>query len=161
MLYEEGVTDGFCLLCLAVLCRRIGAYPQALARYKAINQQHPTNVECLRYLVHLCTELGRRDDAQKYMTELRKAERAAANEAAATTVAAQQRPGSALGSMASRPPPMQAPQGAEGGYDEKGSPISPGLNVPVTRGKVVVAKEDRHVHDDWGNEELGDDLLPM
>jgi intraflagellar transport protein 88 len=48
---------------------------QALARYKAIDAAHPGNAECLRYLVHLCSELGRRDDAQKYMEELRKAER--------------------------------------------------------------------------------------
>jgi hypothetical protein len=48
---------------------------QALARYKAIDAVHPGNAECLRYLVHLCSELGRRDDAQKYMEELRKAER--------------------------------------------------------------------------------------
>ncbi len=39
--------------------------PQALEKYKEINKSSPGNVECLRYLVHLCTELGRRDDAQK------------------------------------------------------------------------------------------------
>uniref|UniRef100_A0A7S0WZJ3 Uncharacterized protein n=1 Tax=Chlamydomonas leiostraca TaxID=1034604 RepID=A0A7S0WZJ3_9CHLO len=150
-------------LMVASCLRRIGAYPQALARYKAINQQHPTNVECLRYLVHLCTELGRRDDAQKYMTELRKAERAAAAEATATVVG-MPRPGSALGGMAGGPPPMQVPaqgSGMEPAFDANGMPLSPGLNVPVTRGKAVVAKEDRPGHDDWGNEELGDDLLPM
>lgn len=47
-----------------------------MAKYKEIHQSHPDNVECLRYLVHLCTELGRRDDAQEYMAKLRKAERA-------------------------------------------------------------------------------------
>jgi len=33
-------------------------------------------VECLKYLVHICSELGRRDDAQGYMEKLKKAERA-------------------------------------------------------------------------------------
>eukprot|EP00983_Pelagomonas_calceolata_P102824 1158848-Pelagomonas_calceolata.AAC.16 len=38
--------------------------------------------------------------------------------------------------------------------------MSAGLNVPVSQGKKVVAKVDGH-NDDWGDEELGDDLLPM
>ncbi|KAF5826309.1 hypothetical protein DUNSADRAFT_3650, partial [Dunaliella salina] len=63
-------------LMVASCLRRVGLYPQALARYKIIDSQHPNNVECLKYLVHLCTELGRRDDAQAYMERLRKAEKA-------------------------------------------------------------------------------------
>ncbi|KAJ9506505.1 hypothetical protein QJQ45_019632 [Haematococcus lacustris] len=136
-------------LMVASCYRRIGAYPQALAKYKEINTTHPTNAECLRYLVHLCTELGRRDDAQRYMTELRKAERAMAAEASAMTVAQH-------AAMAAAATPPQ-PAAANGGFTE--GELSPGLNVPVTRGKKVVAKEDAG-HDDWGNEELGDDLLP-
>ena len=31
---------------------------QALTKYKQIHASHPLNVECLRYLVHLCNELG-------------------------------------------------------------------------------------------------------
>ncbi|KAL6751897.1 hypothetical protein V8C86DRAFT_2529579 [Haematococcus lacustris] len=137
-------------LMVASCYRRIGAYPQALAKYKEINTTHPTNAECLRYLVHLCTELGRRDDAQRYMTELRKAERAMAAEASAMTVAQH-------AAMAAAATPQQ-PAAANGGFTE--GELSPGLNVPVTRGKKVVAKEDAG-HDDWGNEELGDDLLPQ
>ncbi len=52
-----------------------GALPLALSRYKQVHGLHPTNVECLRYLVHLCGELGRRDDAQEYAERLRRAER--------------------------------------------------------------------------------------
>jgi Tetratricopeptide repeat len=55
--------------------RRIGAIPQALAKYKEIHSSHPDNIECLRYLVHLCTDLGRRDDAHEYLARLRRAER--------------------------------------------------------------------------------------
>jgi hypothetical protein len=55
--------------------RRIGAIPQALAKYKEIHGSHPDNIECLRYLVHLCTDLGRRDDAHEYLARLRRAER--------------------------------------------------------------------------------------
>lgn len=56
-------------------CTSAGALPQALARYKQVHAAHPTNVECLRYLVHLCSELGRRDDAQEYAARLKRAER--------------------------------------------------------------------------------------
>ena len=31
---------------------------QALAKYKQIHSSQPLNVECLRYLVHICSELG-------------------------------------------------------------------------------------------------------
>jgi intraflagellar transport protein 88 len=142
---------------------------QALAKYKEINQSHPSNVECLRYLVHLCTELGRRDDAQKYMTELRKAEKAQAAEASAMTVAARTAAAGGMGNMGGGLPNGGgsgsilgggAARGGQGFLDD-GSPISPGLNVPVNKGKKVVAKEEAGGHDDWGNEELGDDLLPM
>lgn len=44
-------------------------------RYREIAGSHPDNVECLRYLVHLCQELGRADDCDKYMDMLRRAER--------------------------------------------------------------------------------------
>lgn len=47
------------------------------------------------------------------------------------------------------------------GFDMNGGVLSPGLNVPVTRGKKVVAKEEGGAGDDWGTEELGADLLPM
>lgn len=62
-------------LMVASCYRRIGQLPNALAKYKEIHVSHADNVECLRYLVHLCTELGRRDDAQDYITKLRKAEK--------------------------------------------------------------------------------------
>ena len=120
-------------------------------------------MECLRYLVHLCTELGRREDAQKYMTELRKAERAAAAEASAVTLAAQQRmqagsPSDHEGGSMMGSPMMNG--GGGGMMEDGGMNLNASLNVPVTTGKKVVAKEAGG-HDDWGNEELGDDLLPM
>jgi intraflagellar transport protein 88 len=40
-----------------------------------INTAHPDNVECLRYLVHLCSELGRRAEATEFMNKLKKAEK--------------------------------------------------------------------------------------
>ena len=135
-------------LMVASCYRRIGALPQALAKYKEINVMHPDNVECLRYLVHLCTELGRRDDAQEFITRLRKAEK---NQQAEATA------------MATRMQAMSnadADGGGERGFIDDGPDMMGGGGIPSSRGKKVVAK-DAGADDDWGNEALGDDLLPM
>jgi uncharacterized membrane protein YgcG len=50
-------------------------------------ESHPENVECLRYLVHIYTDLGRKDEVHDYVVKLRKAEREQ-GEAAATMAAA-------------------------------------------------------------------------
>ena len=125
-----------------------------LSRYKEINVLHPDNVECLRYLVHLCTELGRRDDAQEYITRLRKAEKNQQAEATAAatrmqTTSEQQQQGGGAGG------------GADRGFVDDGPDMMQG-GIPASRGKKVVAKSDAMGEDDgWGNELLGDDLLPM
>lgn len=61
-------------LMVASCYRRTGAYSEALAKYKAILSKNPDNIECLRYLVHMCTSLGRRDEVLGYEARLRKAE---------------------------------------------------------------------------------------
>lgn len=133
-------------LMVASCFRRIGAFPQALAKYKEIHASHPDNVECLRYLVHLCTELGRRDDTQEYMNALRKAEKQQQAEATAMATAMQNQQ-------------QQQEMGGGNGYAMEVDSMSGLSNVPVHRGKKVIAKEGGD--DDWGNEQLGDDLLPM
>lgn len=62
-------------LMVASCYRRTNNLPAALGKYKQIHTAHPDNVECLRYLVHLCSELGRRQEAADYMTKLKKAEK--------------------------------------------------------------------------------------
>ena len=54
-----------------------GAYPAALAKYQEIHKARPENVECLRYLLHIYTEMGHKEEVQEYAVKLRKAERAA------------------------------------------------------------------------------------
>eukprot|EP00798_Chlamydomonas_sp_ICE-L_P011789 gene11790-14911_t len=147
-------------LMVASCHRRIGAFPQALSKYKEINESHPDNVECLRYLVHLCTELGRRDDAQEYMNRLRKAEKLQQQEATAMATAMQRSEDEQNGEGM-----MGGGYGGGGnqGYMDEAGDSMAGLSssVPQHRGKKVVAKEHGNDNDDWGNEQLGDDLLPM
>lgn len=50
-------------LMVASCYRRVHNIPGALHKYKEVHARHPDNVECLKYLSHLCTELGRRAEA--------------------------------------------------------------------------------------------------
>jgi intraflagellar transport protein 88 len=145
----------------------------SFCQYKDIHRQHPENIECLRYLVHICTDLGHKEEIQDYAVQLRKAERALAQaqEAAAKAhvyAAAGEPETSAPGSLegkAARPS-----SGANGVRQErvgKEAPVvfAPAAALPPRPGtagrKVKMGVKERSVEDEWGSEELGDDLLPM
>mmetsp|Transcript_17885 Transcript_17885/g.50068 ORF Transcript_17885/g.50068 Transcript_17885/m.50068 type:complete len:786 (+) Transcript_17885:210-2567(+) len=138
-------------LMVASCYRRIGAYPQALAKYKEIHAAHPENVECLRYLVHICTDLGRKDEVHEYVVKLRKAERLAAaeTEAARTAIAERAAAEEERDSVtANMPKPRDLPD------------AGPAYQAPAVNAKKANV-QNKVNDDDWGNEELGDDLLPM
>ncbi|KAM8854965.1 intraflagellar transport protein 88 homolog isoform 1-T1 [Spinachia spinachia] len=61
-------------LMVASCYRRSGNYQKALETYKDIHRKFPENVECLRFLVRLCTDMGLQD-VQEYATKLKKAEK--------------------------------------------------------------------------------------
>merc|ERR1711988_1020191 len=63
-------------LMVASCHRRIQNFQQALQIYQDIHEEYPENVECLRYLVHICDDLGKKDQVHDYVVKLRKAERA-------------------------------------------------------------------------------------
>lgn len=52
--------------------RRMGAYQQALELYKKVHAQAPENIECIRYLVNICNDLGLKDEMHEYLSKLRK-----------------------------------------------------------------------------------------
>ena len=52
----------------------IGNYQQALQCYKQIHKRFPENLDCLRFMVRLCNDLGLKE-AQDYSLILRKAEK--------------------------------------------------------------------------------------
>jgi len=62
-------------LMIASCYRRSGNYQQALETYKTIHKRFPDNVECLKFLVRICTDLGLKD-VQDYAQKLKKAEKA-------------------------------------------------------------------------------------
>lgn len=146
-------------LMVASCCRRVGNFTLAMSKYREIHRAHPHNVECLKYLVHLCTDLGQKEEVQEYVVKLRKAERLAQEAASAQNTMVEdsampagwreQAPGGAAGlkdfaqtqAPAAEPPsPFQAPRKDQRLASEGEKPKDDG--------------------DEWGNEMLGDDLLP-
>ena len=63
-------------LMVASCHRRSGDYQLAFEIYRMIHADFPDNIECLRYLVHICDDLGKKDQVHEYVVKLRKAERA-------------------------------------------------------------------------------------
>ncbi|XP_036065716.1 intraflagellar transport protein 88 homolog isoform X2 [Oryzias melastigma] len=62
-------------LMVASCYRRIGNYQKALETYQNINRKFPDNVECLHFLVRLCTDMGLKE-VQDYAIKLKKVEKA-------------------------------------------------------------------------------------
>ena len=62
-------------LMIASCYRRAGNYHKALDTYKAVHRRFPENVECLKFLVKLCSDMGLKE-AGEFALELKKAERA-------------------------------------------------------------------------------------
>ena len=63
-------------LMVASCHRRSGDYALAFEIYRAIHADFPDNIECLRYLVHICDDLGKKDLSHDYVVKLRAVERA-------------------------------------------------------------------------------------
>ncbi|KAJ3218670.1 Intraflagellar transport protein 88 [Clydaea vesicula] len=61
-------------LMIASCFRRNGNYQKAFENYKKIHEKFPDNVECLRFLVRICTDLGMKD-VHDYINKLAKAEK--------------------------------------------------------------------------------------
>ena len=60
---------------LSVLCcRRAGNYHKALETYKTVHRKFPDNIECLKFLVKLSSDMGLKE-AGEYAMELKKAEK--------------------------------------------------------------------------------------
>lgn len=143
-------------LMVASCYRRIGAYPLALNKYKDIHRSHPENIECLRYLVHICTDLGRKEEVHDYVVKLRKAERSQAQEP--PTRAPQQQEYSDYTGQGGGSTPVTSPRGGQGGD----RPTSP-FRAPERGGRALPqggGSKSKKDDDEWGNGMLGDDLLP-
>ncbi|CAG9821542.1 unnamed protein product [Phaedon cochleariae] len=167
--------------------RRSGNMHKALTLYQDIHKQFPDNAECLRFLVRLCSDLGMRE-AQDYLMELKKLEKTKeVRERVNSSRPGSRRSNSGLSSRAGSgfsPVPENAPVASplhsgnrnlrsarlahahnsagsmDSGFAQPtvdasySDPLGPQPMRPRTgAGKALD-------FDDFGNEELGDDLLP-
>jgi intraflagellar transport protein 88 len=80
--------------------RRMGAYQRAMALYEQIHQDYPENLECLRYLVAICKDLGQRCDG--FQAKLAKLERESAAQQQASKMQQQQQMSNGGGSSSQR-----------------------------------------------------------
>jgi intraflagellar transport protein 88 len=169
-------------LMVASCYRRMGAYPAALKLYEEVHRTHPNDIECVRYLITICKEM--KQPYEHYATHLRKLERM--QEATAANAAPPRGPHTVSniqggGSEPPNPADLGVSRRPASGLGDKLDAGIPGLddetdNYPdrsvelyqapdaqmrTTMGnkRRIAAKQDDE--DEWGNDELNDDLLPM
>ncbi|KAG8000882.1 Intraflagellar transport protein 88-like protein [Nibea albiflora] len=157
-----------------------GNYQKALETYKDIHRKFPENIECLRFLVRLCTDMGLKE-VQEYATKLKKVEKM--KEIREQRVKSG-REGSARGRREGREGSAGSADSSHSSNSTKGERLSakmrslPGSNEPyeASSPKEIDASyvdplgpqmerpktgAKRRVEDDnFADEELGDDLLP-
>jgi len=171
-------------LMVASCYRRMGAYPAALKLYEDIHHSHPNDIECVRYLITICKEMKQKYD--HYAVHLRKLERM--QEAAAAGGAPRHMGTVSAIAGGGAPEPEQlgvAPGGsmATGGIGGIGAPgrfnedddmpdTNPARSVELYEANEVelpakggpkrrMLAPKTEEEDEWGNDELNDDLLPM
>ncbi|KAM9263259.1 LOW QUALITY PROTEIN: intraflagellar transport protein 88 homolog [Cariama cristata] len=159
-------------LMVASCYRRSGNYQKALEKYKVIHRKFPENVECLRFLVRLCTDMGLKE-VQEYMTKLEKVEklkeiREQRIKSGRDGSARSHREGNANGDSGGTKgerlsaklkalPGTSEPYESSGGKEIDASYVDP-LGPQAERPKTAARK--RTEEDDFADEELGEDLLP-
>jgi lipopolysaccharide biosynthesis regulator YciM len=142
-------------LMVASCYRRTGQFNPALAKYKAILEKNPDNVECLKYLVHMCTSLGRKEEQLDYESRLRSVE----SQALQQRIRLQKLTESTAGQKEVQAKKNQDKRG--GRTKETPEHLSSGslmASQPPTE-RLISVKKFSSADEVWP--ELGDDLLPM
>lgn len=166
-------------LMVASCFRRSGNYQKALDTYKDIHRKFPENVECLRFLVRLCTDIGLKE-VQEYATKLKRLEKMkeireqriksgrdssggsrSKREGSASSDSGQNYSASSKGERLSAKlrglPGTNEPYESSSNKEIDASYVDP-LGPQIERPKTAAKK--RIDEDDFADEELGDDLLP-
>lgn len=159
-------------LMVATCYRRMGAYPQALAIYETVHRAQPDHLECLKYLVTISKEMHDQQAAENYTKLLRRAERAAELDAES---GAGGHTGGMVGSDrggGDRGGGYMKSEVADSLDDHRGGsgPSKPAFdhnvhldNTVDQKQKGLAANRGNAVDDDdqWGDDDLGDELLPL
>ena len=129
-------------LMVASCYRRMNLFQQALELYEDINEKNPDNIECLRYLVTICKDLGKKEYIE-YSKQLKKLERTQ-----------DQRMG-----MMQGPPPVYEPDYPQGNMNMPSmEPAYDKIQTQQPEKKYIQQKEEQD--DDWGDDGDVDALLP-
>uniref|UniRef100_A0A8C6LG96 Intraflagellar transport 88 n=1 Tax=Nothobranchius furzeri TaxID=105023 RepID=A0A8C6LG96_NOTFU len=158
--------------------RKSGNYQKALETYKEIHRKFPENVDCLCFLVRLSTDMGLKE-VQEYATKLKKAEKmkeireqkvksgqgstaGGRREGSGGSADSNHSSGSSRGerlsakmrslTVSNEPYEADSQKELDASYMD---PLGPQIERPKTGAKKRVDDDD-----DFGDEELGDDLLP-
>lgn len=127
-------------LMVASCYRRMGSLQKALKLYEEINNSYPDNIECLRFLVQICKDMGLPYD--NYAGRLRELERQQEAEQARFEF-----------NQEDYFPDNQRD------YQEDDN-VNVGVNVTRGQQRKIVQKPKQE-EEDWQNQELDDNLLPM
>uniref|UniRef100_A0A7M4F3D1 Intraflagellar transport protein 88 homolog n=1 Tax=Crocodylus porosus TaxID=8502 RepID=A0A7M4F3D1_CROPO len=149
-------------LMVASCYRRSGNYQKALDTYKEIHRKFPENVECLRFLVRLCTDMGLKE-VQEYVTKLKRVEKLkemreqrvkSGRDGSTTSLFTKgERLSVKLRSLSGANEPYESSSNKE----IDASYVDP-LGPQAERPKTAIRKKTEE--DDFADEELGEDLLP-
>jgi intraflagellar transport protein 88 len=169
-------------LMVATCYRRMGDLRKALSIYEAVHKQDVDNVECLRYLVTICKEMNDLESADAYTKALKKAERVA--EAALHTVDGGDdgyMKGDVVDQLEMAGNKAKNKRGGSARHDRDDNArehervdnsgrgnITPSRNLEKSFDNSVDAKlqgtkanRGVAVDEDWGDDDLGDELLPL
>jgi len=137
-------------LMVASCYRRMGARKQALDLYKKIHKQDPDNIECLRYLCSITKDMN---DSQyeEYSRLLGRAERAA-----------QRSDSKYMSGDVEAGGDKARPNSSDGGGAARAGDVGISHDIgEKQKGQTIGGSGKGKADDDWGDDELGDDLLPL
>lgn len=136
--------------------RRMQNLHKALELYEKIHTEHPENLECLRYLVAICKDLGRPHDVyQQKLSRLDRMPQAQTGRGALTRV------GGDSGGRAARPMGGALGRVQEDEDDRRTSKSSP-MHAPMARGDLGSTPKKggkNEEEEDFADTDVGD-LLP-
>lgn len=124
--------------------RRMGSLQQALDVYKKIHKQDPDNIDCLKYLCTICKDMNDQeyDEYNKQLHRLERAEKATESKYVKDDVGpAEKGPSHSSSEMDNK---FRAEVG------EKDQALS-----------LAAMGKKENADEDWGDDDLGDDLLPL
>lgn len=143
---------------IAACHRRAGNYQQALAVYQAVHRQFPENIDCLKYLTRLCTDMGMESEAISYADELKRLEKS--RDRAASSMSIQSRKSLNRSAVRSEARPDRSANNRSGGSRE-GSASSSGSSGYLTAAASPRSVTNSLIKQNGGKNSAFDDMLTV